>query len=73
MTIADIMSREPVPDLPGTPERSRLRKSRGVTQKELADTLKVSRQTIVAWERGAEPTGQNRENYARILRAWQAS
>lgn len=73
MTIADIESREPIPELPPAPERARLRRSRGVTQKELASALGVSRQTITAWERGSEPTGENRANYARILRTWKES
>lgn len=70
MTITDLANREPIPDLPPPSERVRLRKSRGVTQSELAGYLGVTRQTIVAWEHGTEPTGTNREKYAGILRAW---
>jgi DNA-binding XRE family transcriptional regulator len=70
MTTVDIVNREPIPELPPAAERARLRKRRGVTQKELAETIGVSRQTVVSWERGSEPTMPHREEYARILRAW---
>lgn len=68
--MTDIMSREPIPELPPARERARLRKSRGVTQIELAGEIGVSRQTVIAWERGSEPAMPHRAKYAEILRAW---
>jgi DNA-binding XRE family transcriptional regulator len=68
--MSDITDREPVPELPPASERRRLREHFGVTQAELAETVRVSRQTIVAWERGSEPTGDKRVKYARILNRW---
>ena len=74
MTSPDIMNRDPIPELPPASVRRKLRRKFGVTQEELARTLGVSRQTIVAWERtkgGNEPTGYKRVEYARILTAWE--
>lgn len=71
MTLCDLANREPIPELPPASERVKLRKSRGVTQQQLADYLKVTRQTIVAWERGSsEPTAENRQKYVDLLRIW---
>jgi DNA-binding XRE family transcriptional regulator len=69
--MVNITEREPIPALPPPPERKRLREAFGVTQTELAGELNVSRQMIVAYERGSEPTGQTRIKYAAILKSWQ--
>jgi DNA-binding XRE family transcriptional regulator len=70
MSVSDITEREPIPELPPASERKRLREHFGVTQKELAESVGVSRQTVVAWERGSEPNGNERVKYARILNRW---
>lgn len=67
----DITDREPIPSLPPPRERKRLREAFGVTQSEVARDLHVSRQMIVAYERGSEPTGDTRIKYAEILSKWQ--
>lgn len=60
-----------ITELPSSAERARLRNLFGITQDELASTLKVSRRTVYAWERGnAEPTGRNRAHYAEVLALW---
>lgn len=69
--MSELINREPIAPLPKPQERRRLRTVRGITQKELAEALEVSRQTVVAWERGSEPTEPHRTAYAEILRAWQ--
>lgn len=68
---AELMNLTPIPELPEPAERARLRKLFGVTQLFLAETLGVSRKTIVRTERGlTEPTGEFRNEYAAILNAW---
>jgi len=67
----DLIRRDPVPELPPPNERARLRRKFGITQKHLAESLKISRQTVITWEAGTkEPTGENREAYAAVLNAW---
>ena len=72
MTMAEMMNRDPIPDLPTPTERRRLRKHFGVTQTELARSIGVSRQMIVGYERegGNEPTGDTRVKYAELLEYW---
>ena len=69
----ELASREPVPELPAPEIRVKLRQAFSVTQAELAVALGVSRQTVNAWERGSkEPSGENRQRYAKLLRTWDA-
>ncbi|MGH3795160.1 MAG: helix-turn-helix transcriptional regulator [Pseudonocardiaceae bacterium] len=59
--------------LPVPAERRRLRVELGIQQRELAQELAVSVQTIWSWERGrSQPTGLNRERYAAALSQMQA-
>ena len=69
--ISDLTNREPVAALPDAAERARLRKAFGVTQAQLAAALHVARQTVIAWEKGSEPAGRQRDDYAAVLSAWQ--
>ena len=72
MSMADLISREPVPRLPPARERAKLRNAFGITQAEAASVLEVTRQTFNSWERGnSEPTGANRVRYAELLCKWQ--
>lgn len=72
MSITDLANREPPESLPAPRIRARLRKAFGVTQSELAEALGISRQTVIAWEKGSqEPAGEKREQYAQLLRTWQ--
>lgn len=74
MSVSELVSREPVPELPKPRERVRLRKRFGVTQAQLAGALKVTRQTVISWEAGdSEPAGERRQEYAAILSAWAAT
>ena len=70
MSVADLMEREPVPDLPPASERVRLRKRFGLTQDEVADALSVSVRSLRRWERGIDPRGTPRIAYARLLNSW---
>jgi DNA-binding XRE family transcriptional regulator len=71
MGINDLMRLSPVPDLPEPGERARLRQLFGISQAQLARSIGVSRNTLIAWERGTKnPAGDNREAYAAILSAW---
>jgi DNA-binding transcriptional regulator YiaG len=68
----DLTNLSPVPELPEPGERIRLRQAFGVSQARLANALKVSRATVIAWEKGTQnPEGANREAYAATLSAWQ--
>jgi DNA-binding XRE family transcriptional regulator len=72
-SINDLANREPPPALPAVRLRAKLRKTFGVTQSEVAESLGVSRQTVISWERGTtEPAGVTREKYAELLRTWQS-
>lgn len=67
----DNLAANPIAILPEPAERIRLRKAFGIAQIRLAAEMKVSRKTIWEWETGnSEPTGDNRERYARILALW---
>ncbi|WP_165985914.1 helix-turn-helix transcriptional regulator [Streptomyces sp. YIM 98790] len=56
-------------DLPDPAERRRLRKADGLTQQQVAATMRVSRTTLNAWETGRSwPTGARRTAYAHFLR-----
>lgn len=69
--IRELTEREPIPSLPEPRERRRLRLAFGITQAKLASVLGVTRQMIIAYEKGAsEPAGDKREEYAAILAAW---
>lgn len=72
MTVPELINRDPIPVLPDAKERVRLRRAFGVTQSELAESLKVSRQMITRYERGANPTGDTLVKYAHILTEWGA-
>lgn len=68
----DLANLRPVMRLPEPAERMRLRELYGVSQSHLARALNVSRRTVYAWEHGTiEPAGDNRDNYAAVLSAWQ--
>ncbi len=55
-------------DLPPPETRRRVRVQAGVTQRQLADALGVSRPALTHWERGArEPRGLRRVDYAEAL------
>lgn len=68
--ISDLTNREPITALPVAAERSRLRKAFGITQAQLAAALGVARQTVISWEKGSEPGGKTRDDYAAVLFAW---
>jgi DNA-binding transcriptional regulator YiaG len=69
----DLANRQPPAMLPAPRIRKKLRETFKVTQLELARALGVSRQTVIAWEGGAqEPGGEARERYAELLRTWQS-
>lgn len=71
MSIDDLTGREPLTPLPEPAERVRLREAFGISQEHLARSLRVNRRTVYMWETGrAEPTGENRDNYAAVLHAW---
>lgn len=54
--------------LPEPAERKRLREAAGVSQDQIARTLKVRRETVTAWESGrAEPRAPKRAAYVRLL------
>lgn len=54
--------------LPEAAERKRLREAAGVSQDQIAKTLKVRRETVTAWESGrAEPRAPKRAAYVRLL------
>ncbi|MGH3905754.1 MAG: helix-turn-helix domain-containing protein [Pseudonocardiaceae bacterium] len=54
--------------MPPPTERRRLRIALGIRQRELAEEISVSVQTVWAWEQGrSEPAGINRERYATVL------
>ncbi|BFV60855.1 hypothetical protein KCMC57_up59590 [Kitasatospora sp. CMC57] len=56
-------------ELPAPEERARLRKAARLTQQQIADALRVKRETIWTWEKGrVEPRTPQREAYARLLR-----
>lgn len=69
---ADIMHRNPVPELPEPAIRKNLREFFGVSQLELAHHIGVSRQMISSYESagGNNPKGEVREKYAEVLKAW---
>lgn len=64
-----VVNGKPLGLLPPPSERKRLRMAFGITQAKLAGELGVSRQMIVAYERGSEPTGETRDKYRKILNA----
>ncbi|MFJ5611374.1 telomere-associated protein Tap [Streptomyces sp. NPDC093221] len=54
--------------LPEPAERKRLREAAGISQDQIAKTLKVRRETVTAWESGrAEPRSPKRAAYVRLL------
>jgi transcriptional regulator with XRE-family HTH domain len=53
--------------LPGPSMRREIRRAAGVSQQRLADELGVHVQTVIRWERDAEPREINRARYARLL------
>jgi len=54
--------------LPEPEQRRALRLALGIEQREIAEDLGVSVQTVSAWENGkARPTGVRRERYAALL------
>ncbi|MEV7088930.1 helix-turn-helix domain-containing protein [Streptomyces sp. NPDC093085] len=56
--------------LPTPKERRRLREAKGMTEKQAATTVGVTRATIRSWETGrTTPRGRKGEAYARLLRA----
>ncbi len=66
------------PALPTPSERQRIRLEAGLTQRDVADVLMVSRHTVARWERlpgrigdrrlpGREPSGDLRRQYATLL------
>ena len=60
--------------LPSAGERRRLRTALGIQQREVAEEVGVSVQSVWAWEQGrSEPTGRNRERYATLLTQMQAA
>jgi DNA-binding transcriptional regulator YiaG len=72
--LSDLLSREPVPELPPATERARLRRKFGLTQQQLADALEVSVRSLRRWENGTlEPIGRNLIEYAKVLHAWQTT
>lgn len=55
--------------LPSPAERVRLRKAHGLSQAQVAKTLKVRSATVISWEAGkTAPRSPQREAYARLLR-----
>jgi len=67
----DIGNREPIASLPEPAERVRLRKLFGVTQREVAVHIGVTRQMVNRYELGrSEPGGINRTRYAELLATW---
>ncbi|MFJ9522457.1 helix-turn-helix domain-containing protein [Kitasatospora sp. NPDC101801] len=55
-------------ELPPPTERARLRRAARLTQQQIADALRVKRETIWTWEKGrVEPRTPQREAYARLL------
>src|SRR5690606_3596865 len=60
--------RSPAAPLPPPEERRRLRASGALTQAQVAARLRVSRETVRAWESGrTAPRGRNRQEYAKLL------
>lgn len=60
--------------LPPPAERRRLRTALGIQQRELAEEVGVSVQTVWAWEQGrSEPNGSNRERYVSLLTQMKAT
>ncbi len=66
------------PELPSPPERKRIRTDAGLTQRDVAELLYVSRHTVAKWEKqsgwlrgqrlaGREPSGDLRKQYAAVL------
>jgi transcriptional regulator with XRE-family HTH domain len=54
--------------LPAPDQRKSIRVAYGVSQKDVADVLGVSRLTISMWERGqTEPKAEHAQKYAELL------
>jgi transcriptional regulator with XRE-family HTH domain len=54
--------------LPPVERRRALRVAAGASLAQVADVCKVSPQAVLAWERGAEPSGANLVAYSKVLR-----
>ncbi|MDH6141008.1 transcriptional regulator with XRE-family HTH domain [Kitasatospora sp. GP30] len=59
--------------LPNPDERRRIREAAGLSRRELADAIGVTRQAVGHWETGARqtPRGQLLDRYVAALRALQ--
>ncbi len=55
--------------LPPAIRRREIRESADISVLELAETIHVTRQSLYRWERGAEPSGENRQAYSEALEA----
>lgn len=56
-------------DLPEPPERQRLRRASGLSQRELATAIGVSQSTLALWETGRyKPSGRHLRPYVEALR-----
>jgi DNA-binding transcriptional regulator YiaG len=63
-------SATPLPYLPGSTERVRLRRAAGVTQTDAAAVMRVTPMTVVRWEQGCQPRKRLEETYRRMLSAF---